>query len=67
MNQEDYNEMMRYPGETYTVKVAPLRRCPKCGEPYCGDGVIPCTECAARGTVSISESVERAATEEDKG
>jgi hypothetical protein len=48
MKQEDYNEMMRYPWERHTAKIEPLRRCPNCGEFYTGDGVVPCTECAAQ-------------------
>lgn len=46
MHQEDYNEMMRLPGERVSTPQG-LRsmQCPECGENYCGDGVQFCTEC----------------------
>lgn len=47
MNQEDYNEMMRYPWEPIKIKKIEWQRCPACGGHYCGDGVQPCIECAA--------------------
>lgn len=48
MNQEDLNTMMRNPGERTDRPKPQLPKCPKCGEPYCGDGVQPCLECAAK-------------------
>lgn len=44
MRQEDLNEMMRFPWER-KVTVTAWCQCPKCGENYCGDGALPCTEC----------------------
>jgi hypothetical protein len=46
MRQEELNAMMRYPGERSPKTKSALPPCPKCGEPYCGDGVSPCAECA---------------------
>jgi hypothetical protein len=45
LKQEDFNSMMRHPGEVRRVEVQ-MNSCPNCGERYCGDGVESCTECA---------------------
>lgn len=48
MRQEDYNDMMRSPGERIFNKImSHAPRCPRCGERYSGDGQALCTECAA--------------------
>lgn len=47
MRQEDLNDMMRNPGEGKQLPARSLPKCPSCGEPYLGDGVAPCLECAA--------------------
>ena len=44
MRQEDLNEIMRLPWERKETFTA-WCQCPKFGENYCGDGVLPCTEC----------------------
>ena len=47
MNQEDYNEMMRFPWEVSDVKFCKTTwlTCPSCKENYAGDGISLCTEC----------------------
>lgn len=46
MQQEDYNSLMKLPWEpTKESHKNILPKCPKCDEPYCGDGVNLCTEC----------------------
>ena len=47
MRQEDYNDMMRYPGEVKRAKPEKLPQCPRCGEHYSGDGLKLCVECEA--------------------
>ena len=47
MRQEDLNEMMRLPGERVEQQKIQVPTCPRCGERYCGDGVLPCLECKA--------------------
>ena len=47
MQQETLNEIMRPPGEVLRAPAPQAARCPLCGEPYCGNGSDPCTECAA--------------------
>lgn len=61
MKQEDYNAMMRYPGERYERRnLAALPTCPQCGERYMGDGIVVCTECqsAARPTAAAAQKKE---------
>ena len=46
MQQEDYNSVMKYPWEiTRKPHNEKLPDCPRCGEPYCGDGTQLCVEC----------------------
>ena len=47
MNQEDYNEMMRFFWEVSDVKFCKTTwlTCPSCKETYAGDGISLCTEC----------------------
>lgn len=47
LTQELLNSMMREPGESKRLAAPSLPACPQCGEPYCGDGVQLCIECAA--------------------
>lgn len=48
MKQEDYNSMMRSPGEKLFNRImSHAPKCPRCGERYSGDGKALCTECAA--------------------
>lgn len=44
MKQEDYNDMMRLPGERVR-QASRLPVCPKCGGAYCGNGESLCVEC----------------------
>lgn len=46
LKQEDFNSMMRHPGEVRRGGGVQMNSCPNCGERYCGDGVESCTECA---------------------
>ena len=46
MQQEDYNSVMKYPWEIIRKPHnEKLPDCPRCGEPYCGDGTQLCVEC----------------------
>lgn len=62
MRQEDLNEMMRLPWERQ-VTVTAWCQCPKCRENYCGDGVLPCTECQHAqqqvGRVNVANATPR--------
>lgn len=45
MKQEDYNEMMRNPGEKINESQIAWKKCPSCGFNYCGNGIDTCIEC----------------------
>lgn len=60
MRQEDYNDMMRLPGEVQTRKSADLPRCPECGERYLGNGIEPCIECALEAEASRAKEARGA-------
>ena len=57
MQQEDYNSVMKYPWEiTRKPHNEKLPDCPRCGEPYCGDGVNLCTECDTTNERNVLKS-----------
>ena len=57
LTQELLNSIMRNPGETRATAAPALPKCPQCGERYCGNGVQPCTECAAPNLNSTTPDV----------
>lgn len=61
MRQEDYNDMMRYPGEVKRAKPEELPQCPRCGEHYSGDGLKLCVECEAEYVREMKNEERRAA------
>ena len=56
MQQEDFNEMMRLPGEVQRFQKHVVSVCPECGERYCGDGIALCVECAANQAKGVSDA-----------
>lgn len=56
MKQEDYNDMMRLPGERVR-QASRLPVCPKCGEAYCGNGESLCVECEHERASSVALEV----------
>ena len=65
MRQEDFNEMMRLPGEVVRKANRDLQRCPECGEAYCGDGKSMCVDCSAAYVQANREDEKREAWREE--